>query len=50
VDDEVFLKTWRRLGARPTRVAQALGQSRGAIYRRMEKLGIPTAANEPKED
>ncbi|MBI5549712.1 MAG: sigma 54-dependent Fis family transcriptional regulator, partial [Deltaproteobacteria bacterium] len=51
VEDETFLKTWRRLGARPTSVAKALGQSRGAIYRRMEKLGIPTAAeNEIKDE
>ncbi|MGC4117021.1 MAG: sigma 54-interacting transcriptional regulator [Myxococcales bacterium] len=52
LEDEIFLKTWKRLGARPAMVAKALGQSRGAIYRRMEKLGIPTAAeaNEPKDE
>ncbi|HEY3448175.1 MAG TPA: sigma 54-interacting transcriptional regulator [Myxococcales bacterium] len=52
LDDEIFLKTWKRLSARPAQVAKALGQSRGAIYRRMEKLGIPTAteASESKEE
>ena len=50
IDDETFVKTWQRLGARPTKVAQALGQSRGAVYRRMEKLGIPTTAEQEGRD
>ena len=40
IDDEVFVKTCRRIGAGATAVARALGVSRGLAYRRMEKLGI----------
>ncbi|HTP29498.1 MAG TPA: sigma 54-interacting transcriptional regulator [Anaeromyxobacteraceae bacterium] len=49
VENELFLKTWHRFGGRPTKVAQALGQSRGAVYRRMERLGISTGS-EPRDD
>ncbi|HCF58482.1 MAG TPA: sigma-54-dependent Fis family transcriptional regulator, partial [Myxococcales bacterium] len=48
IEDEVFVKTCRRLGTRASIVARALGQSRGAAYRRMEKLGI-TPGGEPPE-
>jgi DNA-binding NtrC family response regulator len=48
IEDEVFLKTCRRLGTRASVLARALGQSRGAAYRRMEKLGItPSAVEKP---
>ncbi|MGI5864332.1 MAG: sigma 54-interacting transcriptional regulator [Myxococcales bacterium] len=49
IEDEVFIKTCRRLGTRASVVARALGQSRGAAYRRMEKLGI-TPGGEPPEE
>jgi DNA-binding NtrC family response regulator/pSer/pThr/pTyr-binding forkhead associated (FHA) protein len=50
IEDEVFLKTCRRLGTRASALARALGQSRGAAYRRMEKLGITPCGSEPREE
>ncbi len=40
IEEEVFVRTCERLDFRVSAVARALGQSRGTIYRRMEKLGI----------
>ncbi|MFN7133393.1 MAG: hypothetical protein ACK4N5_15040, partial [Myxococcales bacterium] len=50
VCDEVFVKTVRRVGSSASALGRALGQSRGAIYRRMERLGITPAGGEPRED
>jgi DNA-binding NtrC family response regulator len=49
LEDEIFVKTCRRLGTRASVVARALGQSRGAAYRRMEKLGITPGGETPEE-
>lgn len=40
IEEEVFVKTCERLGFRVSAVARALGQSRGTIYRRMDRLGL----------
>ena len=40
IEEEVFVKTCERLGFKVSAVARALGQSRGTIYRRMDKLGL----------
>jgi DNA-binding NtrC family response regulator len=50
IEDEAFLKTWRRLGGGPTRVAAALKLSRGAIYRRLKRLGMDEEAGEEGEE
>ncbi len=48
--DEVFVKTVRRIGSSATTLARTLGQSRGAVYRRMEKLGIVPASGEGRDE
>ncbi len=48
IDDEFFLKTCRRVGTRVSKVAEAIGQSRGAVYRRMERLGIVPSGGDPQ--
>ncbi|MDR0966203.1 MAG: sigma 54-interacting transcriptional regulator [Myxococcales bacterium] len=48
IEEEVFVRTSERLGFKVSAIARALGQSRGTIYRRMEKLGIGPG-REPEE-
>ena len=40
IEEEVFVRTCEQLDFRVAAVARALGQSRGTIYRRMERLGL----------
>ena len=40
IEEEVFFRTCEQLDFRVAAVARALGQSRGTIYRRMERLGL----------
>ncbi len=49
IEDEIFVKTCKRIGTRATFVARELGQSRGAAYRRMERLGISPGEDAPEQ-
>ena len=40
LEDEIFIRTCRRLGFCVSAVARELGQSRGAVYRRLRRLGL----------